>query len=249
MRKKGATKKRGDKTTFEDLLAPLNYVSNHPADADPSEVFHYTTAIDGILKDDFIRASHYRTLNDTSEYTYARKRAAELMDEFGRSGKTRRLLAASIARALDAATSPELFVASFSEKSDLLSMWRGYTKDERARFAIGLRIGRLDPEGEDGPVSLGGWSGGRVAYRASRQRRWILRNLDEIADALADEHLPQIDQIGRRCATRALAQLPFLKHSYFREEREWRAVLDCPDFSQTHVAPESNRAFLQFSPR
>ena len=108
-------------------------------------MYQYTQAyLIGILKTHQIGASNNVFPNDATENSYAIRLVRRLMKELGPPSELARRLLSEV-RQRFASEAPALYVASFCESPDLLSMWRGYGSYERGRFAIGSwRLDRPD---------------------------------------------------------------------------------------------------------
>ncbi|MGK0250111.1 MAG: hypothetical protein ACI910_002879 [Oleispira sp.] len=91
-------------------------------------LYHYTNfqGLLGILSGKSIWASHFEYLNDSSEY---RQAIGFAKTYFGNIYMEDDYLAAfgwTVRDALENMKKHDVYVASFSEKKDLLSQWRGY---------------------------------------------------------------------------------------------------------------------------
>jgi hypothetical protein len=103
-------------------------------------LFHYTTAsgLAGIARDRKIWATHIFHLNDASEYRESIARVREEVEKIEMATTkegTQRLL-----MALDGvliAESMNVYVASFSERGNVLSQWRAYS-GPGAGYSIGF---------------------------------------------------------------------------------------------------------------
>jgi hypothetical protein len=96
----------------------------------PEFLYHYTSSsgLYEIVKSDSIWASKIQYLNDSEEFVGATERCASLLREIaGRQTQTwPRELILFMAESLSRIDSVNICVCSFTEKSDLLSQWRGY---------------------------------------------------------------------------------------------------------------------------
>ena len=128
------------------------------------------------------------------------------------------------------------YIASFSERRDLLSQWRAYANDGQGA-CIGFDFGAFDiPTGltltnvfHMKPV---GFTLDRVVYDEAEQveaARRVFRYVDQLqrSDATTDPYLRDaIVETGRDCIA-YLAR--FMKHPGFEDEREWRLLYDGDD--------------------
>ena len=136
---------------------------------EPEFLYHYTTqeGLLGILKDKCIWATHIRYLNDTSEGKFV---LDCLLDEISRNYELPKewraflgtfnepvtekcnpvdssIIEAGLSVAIWA-TSPTVFVASFSAKGDSLSQWRAYS-GESGGYSVAFRTAYLRSIGEE----------------------------------------------------------------------------------------------------
>src|SRR5690606_36357166 len=116
-----------------------------PHDVPTGPLFHYTTAqgLAGILKEKAIWATHYRYLNDRVELELAEmlitEEARRLANEYEpESEESLFLQDFADAHERDSLTNvADVYLASFSERGDLLSQWRGYGDDGRG-YSVGI---------------------------------------------------------------------------------------------------------------
>jgi hypothetical protein len=203
--------------------------------AEPELLYHYTDqkGLLGIIENKCLWATHSLFLNDLSEYRIA-------FDALQKKIKTERNdnWAYLQSRFLQARQMKGIFVSSFSDeqKSDSLSMWRGYApmggysigfdplvlKDiantlfasgERGRVELG-KCSYIDPE--DSGLAESFERRVETAWKESRER--IVESASNDLLKSAYKSLP-VD-IMEYVKLAALA-----KHKAFEEEKEWRIVI------------------------
>jgi len=203
-------------------------------------LFHYTGAagLHGILSGKVIWATDYRYLNDSVEVVTGERLLLEVAEALSgdprRADVSRWLLREFIARYPERrlTTVRDVFVASFSERGDLLSQWRAY-----AGGAGGYSIGLSHiptPAPTAAPDAKIGWDLIRCEYREDVLRQQASERLGSLADRFgAEAHAHARDE--RDCYRLAGLFVPLLfrhtavlalhlKDVAFEEEREWRLV-------------------------
>lgn len=187
-------------------------------------LFHYTNSagLVGITKDRKLWATHILHLNDASEYRESISRVREEVERIEsastREGTQRLLLA------LDGVLIAEdmnVFVTSFSERGNVLSQWRAYS-GSGAGYSIGfdpLQLDYLAAHPESTFV--------QCIYQEDRQRRLITAIAEALLDLFRDEHTADMylwQQIRYPEFLKTVRFIAAIKHSGFREEREWRLI-------------------------
>lgn len=91
-------------------------------------LYHYTSlgGILGILQSRSIWATHASYLNDSSEFFHALKFAKQVAGSIFMEDDYLAAFGWAVRHGLEAVSPNDLYVASFSEQADLLSLWRGY---------------------------------------------------------------------------------------------------------------------------
>ena len=205
-------------------------------------LFHYTTqaGLLGIIESREIWATDIRYLNDASELGYGLDLARDLMRDAHKEGElTKR--AYDVADALSRSLAhPHIFVASFSERGDLLSQWRGYS-ERGDGFSLGFDMSTLaEAQTRFGRVHF---SLERCVYD-HRQQKGLLR------EALSKWFAGGRDSDGEQPKNSLgigvdLVRLSArLKHPSFCEESEWRLVSTLVPRSHPCVAFREGRAVL-----
>jgi hypothetical protein len=206
----------------------------------PPVLYHYTSmqGLLSIVETGRMRASHVRFLNDSSEisamWSVVFGRLRERMDSV-KSTVENTYLAEVIKLAESRPLSNE-FIASFSEKDDDLSQWRSYCPGG-AGFSIGFSSAAVrsqwvaNPTG--GEPSFVGAKLLKVLYLNEGDTFELDRTIDAIFQLASHLHgsmgfhgLP----ISREQIVPAWLSMiaPSYKNSAFRDESEWRLVLNKP---------------------
>jgi hypothetical protein len=207
-----------------------------PNEAVP-DLFHYTDAsgLLGILRSCSLWATHFQSLNDTSEMHYAIKQARDLLDglvEEGPEKKGRFLLSAR--ELLDEAFKGEgaaPYFVSFCDLGNLLSQWREYG-DRGSGFSIGFDLVRLSALFGPGTSVM------KIAYDPEIQRDVLSATFEEYWNILLRwQHkcaqpfdLPSApegsieDHCRFQLVSLLLTECAAFKNPGFKEENEWRLI-------------------------
>lgn len=196
----------------------------------PDLLYHYTTqrGLLGIIKDQGIRATHFRHLNDTEELHHARKLLLERADV-----TILPEVRQPVTQALEGLDDPNfnLFVASFSEDPDSLPQWRAHAAVEPG-YALGFRL--KDVKLPQHFKIL------KCIYGETEQRQ----KADEILTGIVKKLSNNVPN-GVKAQTYAHVDTAFalidhalaFKHSAFEHEKEWRIVsrsmMDDPPYDDT----------------
>ena len=218
-----------------------------------SMLYHYTgqASIIGIIQSRSIWATHTNFLNDSSEFFHALAFAEDFgtdlyMDDYFQS------FGYALRQELDKVIANEIYVASFTEKPDLLSQWRGYCP-AGGGVGIGFDLSALETF-----CKRQGYKLEKCVYDHQEQKKQIRSLVKRCStkfpkstvnrkefEALASKE--QIDamidydnQIKKgSCKLEADAALawfsteiaelaPLFKNDGFHEEAEWRIVAKSP---------------------
>lgn len=185
----------------------------------PEDIFHYTTqgGILGILDTMQMWATQVHFLNDKHEvYLTFRLLDKEIRRRIGAAQRPAvRSMLADCRRCLNEVDQSHMCIASFCEKEDLLSQWRGYGNLGKG-YAIGFNLEALKTIARQQQFVL--WP---CVYNPSFQR--------ELVSYLLDRWLYEFFKPGctneerRRTIATSTGQLaPILKDESFSEEKEWR---------------------------
>lgn len=230
-------------------------------------LYHYTgqAGIIGIVESLSVWATHAMYLNDSSEFfhglSFAKDEASSIFmdnDYLGAFGW-------AIRHGLEAVSADDLYVASFSEKPDLLSQWRGYCP-----AGAGLCVG-FDFDALKRFCERQGYRLEKCIYEDQAQiqqiRTIVERCLDrfpkpslscEEYEALSSKEQfnfeidyrfrasegpdkPQADAAVAWLCTELAELAPLFKHGGFHEEEEWRIVAKSP---KEQVKFRANSSYL-----
>lgn len=176
----------------------------------PELLYHYTTfdGLQGILKDNSLRATFSKTLNDGSEWEFGKqvvkqyttlKNGLEWYEAF------------ELPSWMEAAPPPtEMFVTCFCEQPNLLSMWRSYTA-QGGGFCLGFEGRALDDLQRDNMVA------GEFAARLVKVY---------YGTTLPEELRNVIASKAHVMAEWVLENM--IKNIGFQEEQEWRILVPGP---------------------
>jgi hypothetical protein len=141
----------------------------------------------------------------------------------------------------------DVFVASFSSNGDSLPQWRGYCSIGSG-VSIGFRSSSLlgsvlevddevFKEDDDGGISRGLM---KCAYTDNEKRNILSQQLDSYISIARGTH-PYLKPNRSRTILSSVVDLcsPSFKHESFKEEEEWREVVDCqyPQIPKRHFRP------------
>lgn len=190
---------------------------------------HYTsgTGLIGILDAGEVWASSIHSLNDSKEFSHAielgRVAIREVLGGTGVEGDEK--FFHSISQQLDSISRIALYVACFSTVGDSLSQWRGYCPP-----GFGYSIG-FDGDVLEKVAKLQGFKLKQCVYDSFEQKRitkeWAVRNVGRMLPGLrmnsecADEY---VRNTSGALIDEFMEFAPFLKHSAFKDEREWRLI-------------------------
>jgi hypothetical protein len=195
---------------------------------------HYTdlNGLLGILNLKSLWASNAFFLNDSSEVEYGLNLSHDLFNDFYKSIKNIRVkkdLESFYDNYSGFVPSSNLFLVSFCEDGDLLSLWRGYTSNcEGVSLSFNLPVLRTLPQ-----VNLY-----KVIYNKNEQ----LIIIDELLKLLKDlmEHYEKIKSygflhyLGLWIKTFTSTLLTF-KDNSFSEEKEWRLIHNHDSVEKTKI--------------
>lgn len=192
----------------------------------PSSLSHYTnlSGLMGIIDNGEIWASNVSFLNDRRELLYGLDVAAKVVRRFS-SKETyadwHRPLASAIRR-LKAGRIPNTYAACFCEKSDLLSQWRGYGGSEQG-IAITFDAAKLIATLKSSKAILLPVVYGQIET-ASEITQALSEKLRDLEKAVSvDGHSKEDKKEKSNSLISGL--LPQFKHSGFKDEQEWRIVI------------------------
>jgi hypothetical protein len=239
---------RAPEEVIKALLTWANV--NH---AMPTYLWHYTTifTLCKIIENGVFWASDARFLNDTSEYSYAMRFFRERLFEYKRIpsvwglkrspkydefewDSARRVPPGDMMLRLmnkvgELRRGNNTYLASFCETENLLSQWRGYGGTQP--IAIGFDAAALRRLAND----QGGDLLECLYDEVDQERRIVSAIRPQIAELYelylgnkteSEERTKRIDTNVSVVASELVKVSPMLKHPDFREEKEWRFVID-----------------------
>lgn len=218
---------------------------------------HYTTSSGmlGIIKEKGIWATHSEFLNDSSESTHYIELAKNCIDIRLASGcvsADERILLSLFRRpnpwryySDTRGYRVNVFIVSFSEEADLLSQWRAYCLN--GGYSISFSLEHLRAVGRSQ-----GFYVARCEYDDASKKAII----ESLVDSALSEYRrllaingttpnPEPSQSSIEAEVIALYERslayygPLLKHSSFKEEKEWRAVLGPVPVALAYCSDES----------
>lgn len=213
-------------------------------DAVTKPLYHYTdrNGLKGIVNNQQIWLTHYRYLNDTSELSFgmdiAREVLKEVGQEFGPKVQVFCDMVVNLFSLENLSNTIDVYVASFSRKSDDLNQWRSYGDNGRG-FAFGFSPGLFavdTPPGQEphrnvfvAPVHYGKVSGRRHHRPAIESAaRIVAETVETQAHLMRDraKGLPFLDAMARSLiAGELLLNSLTLKHDAFESEEEVRLFI------------------------
>jgi hypothetical protein len=197
-------------------------------------LYHYTNSrgLEGILSSGVLRASNYRHLNDASEVQYGCEMVVNRLARDAKLPRSRafedamleveRKLRTRWNQYLDRQLM-DIYVTSFCGVADRLSQWRAYGKPEGS-YCIAFEISRFDGVGLFWPR--------RVIYEPEEQQSEIKAAIDRLEELSASLNADDVEFLLRLAMTELACRL---KHPSFREEEEWRSIIDISDYDAQDV--------------
>jgi len=212
-------------------------ISNYIQRPMPEVVFHYTSSqgLLGIADSGSLWATNIHYLNDSKELNHA-------FDVFrnellGRKDKNP--LHGLLINSFDNIRHMKLFVCSFTEEGDLLSQWRGYCP-EGAGISLGFEFSKI----KDSALKQG-YTIGPCIYEESEKRRITRIVIDDLMPVLSSMvgKYPE-NHIRGYFYERIVKIVPFMKHSSFKEEKEWRCSLSPSADSSKQIKYRVGRSII-----
>jgi len=197
-------------------------------------LYHYTNAagLEGILSSHVIRASNYRFVNDASELRFGRSAVSGVLDSLivtfshrkRELHEVREMLQDGWRDVLDREVL-DVYITSFCGDVDRLSQWRAYGS-RSGRYAIAVEVRRLDGVGLFWPL--------RVLYQPDEQRQSVVTVVERIL-AAADAGQLSISDVDFALKLKLFELSCRIKHQAFREENEWRSIIDASDYDTVEL--------------
>lgn len=217
-------------------------------------IYHYTSLIGilGILKSRSIWATHAYYLNDSSEFFHGLEFAKQIAGTIFTEDDFLAAFGWAVRHGLEAVSADDLYVASFSEKADLLSLWRGYCP-----AGAGVCLG-FDFEHLKNFCQARGYRLEQSIYEQKQQIQKVKSLVNQCFDRFPKPALtrseyerlesygkidvdinyrlrttegkdkPQADVAVNWLCTEISKVAPLFKNEGFHEESEWRIVAEKP---------------------
>ncbi|WP_434036872.1 DUF2971 domain-containing protein [Formosa sp. 4Alg 33] len=196
-------------------------------EAPPSEsiLYHYTSfqSALNIIESEKLWTTHIKYLNDLKEFQHAVDLTRNILTLKLRNNKNElevfiyKLLLDWIKNKNGANT----FIFSLTEKSDLLSQWRGYCT--KGGVSIGFNYSKLKAKSKSQGFRLV-----KCVYDIEKQEEFIEKIINEIKDKYTKNHTSyvgsKINELSQQFYSSFLLMATRLKHPSFREEKEWRLI-------------------------
>ena len=203
---------------------------------------HYTSGagVLGIFESDSIWATRIQYMNDAKEFLHAIEIAEEHLRKIGHESddELRKKFCDAVPDNLNRADQLTIYVVCFSEIEDSLSQWRGYCPPSFG-YSLGFVGDKLEIVGKNQGFILK-----PCIYESVEQgnivKRWAEQTVEYLIARYSDSE--DFTEFCRRQSGHILETFiqfaPFLKHSSFQDEREWRLVSVIPtDDSRTELRP------------
>jgi hypothetical protein len=203
-------------------------------------LFHYTSArgFAGIIESGEVWATRFDHMNDRRELTIGeeivRREAQKMLARFRPESPQAWILGefVRIEPLARLTKHTSVYLASLSERGDLLSQWRAYAADGSG-YSIGFS--QLPLPTEDRPTAQAGLYLVRCEYDEepfADRIRVILREVATGFEQFVQKHNGKkelFDAVHHSALAiayrRVAAEIPCLKHKAFSEEKEWRLVV------------------------
>lgn len=201
----------------------------------PPRLYHYTSqkGLLGILDSKTLWATRIQYLNDSTEFAYT---LTLLKKEFDLQEK--RFSLDPISNAFDNLRLIPIYVACFSEKEDDLSQWRGYCAGGGG-FSIGFDTNQLVKAAKRRTPSFMA----PCVYDFYRQSQLVEQLVDRFIKQSMTEGVDAKKKVLDFTADCVFLAC-FLKHPSFKDEQEWRIVLQAIAPTDPQLAFRTSRAVL-----
>lgn len=192
----------------------------------PANLTHFTTldGLMGIVESGEIWLSNVSFLNDRRELLYGLEEVEKVVKRYT-SRKTYlewHKPLAKVLRRLRKGRIPNTYAGCFCEQSDVLSQWRGYGGSVQG-VAITFKRTRLNEALENSKAALFPVIYGKLKT-ASQITQELSERLEELEELTPHEDASE-DEKDKKAHSIVSALLPQFKHYGFRDEREWRIVV------------------------
>lgn len=189
----------------------------------PDFLSHYTTlrGMQGIVDEGVMRMSNVSFLNDRRELTYGVSEAAKVIREVD-LGKEWDKAIKSVLADFRNSKIPNTYAACFCEDEDVLSQWRAYSGSEQGLEIVFKRRELQEMMRQMKALFY------PVLYGRTRTNKHIVSELTEgllSKEAITEARRYSFEDNKEHAYSLLSRMLPRFKHWGFREEREWRFVI------------------------
>jgi hypothetical protein len=214
-------------------MANVSLITKILATKVPKTLFHYTSSVGlvGIIDSKRIWTTKIHYLNDNSELKLAIDYIKQEIDLQKRDiGRTRTNEELDImSSSLSSIAQVNVAVASFTEKGDQLSQWRGYCEIGKG-YSLGFsgsKLRKLVNKAE-------GYHLVRCVYKEQEHKKIVKELVDSIPVINIRNH-PNYGKLpfyAMEFRTAALFIAPIIKAESFSEEKEWRLITPILSFER-----------------
>ncbi len=213
------------KQKVDPILNFDQYIKKSCFPQTPPILFHYSSVegLYGILTSQSLWATSIHYLNDSSEF----KLSVELVEKILAKNvfEAPKIFLEKLRESLFRVQDINIFVASFSEKGDQLSQWRGYCPN--GGYAIGfsgndLRELALEQDFKLLPCVYDSTDQCILLYEIIRDHIYCYETQKETTPLEQREKL--LNEIGKSFSQHLVYFAPLIKNTSFKEESEWRIV-------------------------
>lgn len=210
---------------YMQLIQPIREsLENYKREKTIPRIYHYTrpNGLLGILTDKAIWATDYRFLNDKSELKIATNLANQILLEQLNAQNIPDSFYITLKKAVDYVDELSVFIASFSERGNLLSQWRAYASPQ------GYSIG-INPNIAEYIVTyMQSYAVFSKCIYSSKDQKDIIKNAIEYLHKKWEQKQNDknyIKKIERAFTDFISVASCFFKHKGFSEEKEWRIAI------------------------
>ncbi|CAN7676079.1 DUF2971 domain-containing protein [Mesorhizobium sp. LjNodule214] len=184
--------------------------------SNPNKLSHYTdlSGLLGIIEKGQFWASNVSFLNDREELRHDLEYLRKILK--GNRGRANSRWTTALKNAvaeIDKSGIPDIYAVCFCQRSDELSLWRGYGQANQ-NVSIQFRTTKLKSMLSDHSVKLSA-----VLYVEKEKIKFLTEGLSLTYKNNFDD-----DRLTRAALSEITRRIPLCKHYGFRDEREWRAV-------------------------
>ena len=215
------------------------------SNSDKTMLFHYTSqaGLLGIVKEQEIWATNIHFLNDYKEFRHAFDILCEIIRrDLDSNTVLRDKLIGHFDTLINLSPNINVFVASFSERGDLLSQWRGYCKDGTG-YSIAFDKAALQKMAIDMGLTLI-----ECIYDPEEQRKEMKIYLDWVLTSSSttptDISTLNFDGAVASLVQMLLATAPRFKDKSFSEEKEWRLFCGTIDHGDERIEFREGKSTL-----